>query len=529
MYIKFNSIFTKTVLPIISVFGVGIIALILVISHITKQSTLDTAINNAKSTISQYEILRSYYTKNVVEKVKTKSNLLITFDHKIRKNAIPLPATVIHDLSSLLTDNRGIQLKLYSAFPFPNRNDRILDKFEQDALSHLANNPEDSFIRTELVRGKELVRVAVADKMVNESCVNCHNNHQQTPKKGWKIGDTRGVLEVVIPINDQLNANRNITFIIFFTIGLMFVIVLVTTLFSFRQNIAKPIKKFSNMSMKIAKGNFETKVDIKTNDEIGKLATSFNKMVDSLNETTTDLKRSNEELSDFAYIASHDLKEPLRKVYSFAGIMKDEYDNILEDTGKEYLKIMSNSCMRMQTLIDDLLEFAKITAKSKNFKPVNLKEIIMEVVTDLEKQIKETNGTINIGNFPIVKADPSQMRQLFQNLVSNALKYHRKDVPPQVKVDTKQYENQIEILVEDNGIGFDEKYKEKIFSLFQRLHGKHEKEYHGTGLGLAICKKIVERYKGNITAQSIPGVGSKFVITLPLIYCYADDNKAASI
>ncbi|MGR3318695.1 MAG: response regulator [Candidatus Anammoxibacter sp.] len=286
MPIKLNNLFAKTILPIIGVFAVGIFALIFFISQINKQNAIETATINAKSTIHQYRTLRSYYTKNVVKKVMSKSNLRVTFDHKIRENAIPLPATLIQDLSSLLADSEGMRLMLYSAFPFPNREDRVLDDFAKEAIAYFKTNPDGTFVKTDLIKGNETVRVAIADKMVDESCVTCHNTHPLTPKKGWKLGDVRGVLEVIIPINQQISANRDVSFVMSYIVGLMFIIIVASILFLFRRSITNPIKKLSNMSLQVADGKLDTKIDIKSRDEIGSLADSFNWMTQNLQKTT---------------------------------------------------------------------------------------------------------------------------------------------------------------------------------------------------------------------------------------------------
>lgn len=230
------------------------------------------------------------------------------------------------------------------------------------------------------------------------------------------------------------------------------------------------------------------------------------------------LERSNRELQDFAYVASHDLQEPLRKIQAFGNLLESEYGAELGE-GKDYLLRMRNAASRMSILIEDLLAFSRVTTKARPFVSVDLDQIADEVVGDLETRIEETHGTVKIGELPIITGDPVQMRQLLQNLIANALKFHRPDVPPVVKVDGKVITSSngkiksYQLSVSDNGIGFDEKYLDRIFSVFQRLHG-HE-SYEGTGIGLAVCRKIVERHGGTITARSKIGKGSTFIITLP--------------
>ncbi len=311
MPLKIKSISTKTILPIICVFGAGIFALIFFIPQINKQGALETAISNAKSTIDQYKTLRSYYTENVVRKISENSgNLQATADHKIRKNAIPLPATVIHDLSALLANSKGIQLRLYSSFPFPNRKDRVLDDFAREALLFFETNPGGTFVKTDLTKGNELARVAIADKMVASSCVACHNTHPQTPKKGWKLGDVRGVLEVIVPINYQMKASREVSFTILSIIGLMFVIIVVSISLLFRWSISRPFKRFFDTALMVAGGNLNAKVEIKSKDEIGRLADSFNKMTDDLQKTTVSknyMRNIFESMTDTLIVVNPDL------------------------------------------------------------------------------------------------------------------------------------------------------------------------------------------------------------------------------
>ncbi len=242
---------------------------------------------------------------------------------------------------------------------------------------------------------------------------------------------------------------------------------------------------------------------------------------------TTKIEQSNRELQDFAYVASHDLQEPLRKVQAFGDRLDKKFAGELGIEGQDYLKRMRDAAGRMQTLINDLLSFSRISTKSKPFVQTDLAKICREVVVDLEIRIEEKQAQVDVFEMLTIDADPLQMRQLFQNLIGNALKFQRKDIPPTVKIYTEVEEltnrknnnetekNTCKIIVEDNGIGFDEKYLDRIFTVFQRLHGRGD--YEGSGVGLAVCRKIVERHRGQITAQSVPDEGTKFIITLPIL------------
>jgi len=234
---------------------------------------------------------------------------------------------------------------------------------------------------------------------------------------------------------------------------------------------------------------------------------------EQLQSTNKNLERSNQELQDFAYVASHDLQEPLRKIQAFSNLLESEYADQLGE-GKDYVERMRNAAARMGTLIEDLLSFSRVTTKPRVDVDVPLNKIVEGVMSDLESRIEETGGKMIVGKLPTVKADPTHMRQLFQNLIGNALKFHKPDTAPVVNVSCKDtHQTFYEIKVTDNGIGFDQKYVDRIFAVFQRLHDRDS--YDGTGIGLAVCRKIVERYGGTITAKSTKHKGATFVIRLP--------------
>jgi PAS domain S-box-containing protein len=228
------------------------------------------------------------------------------------------------------------------------------------------------------------------------------------------------------------------------------------------------------------------------------------------------LQASNRELEDFASVASHDLQEPLRKIQAFGDRLEQTSGHALGEQGRDYLARMLKAAGRMQRLIGDLLQFARVTTKAQPFVPVDLNGVLADVLSDLESRIEQSRGQVEPGPLPLLDADPTQMRQLLQNLVANALKFHKPGVPPRVRVytETDPREGMCRVCVADNGIGFDEKYLDRIFNVFQRLHGRQE--YEGTGIGLAVCRKIAERHGGSITARSRPGEGAVFVVTLPL-------------
>jgi hypothetical protein len=241
----------------------------------------------------------------------------------------------------------------------------------------------------------------------------------------------------------------------------------------------------------------------------------------ALEQTATELRRSNGELESFAYAASHDLQEPLRKIQAFGDLLNKKHRANLNEDGQQYLEKILASAKCMSTLITDLLSFSRVTSRAQPLTQVALDKVVQDVVSDLEMLIQRTQGKIEAEPLPIVWADAAQMRQVFLNLLGNALKFHRPEVPPIVRISAHYWADLPEppgqagwrILIADNGIGFEPQYAQQIFDLFKRLHGRSQ--YEGTGIGLAIVKKIVERHAGKIVACSTPNVGTTFVLDLP--------------
>ncbi len=332
------------------------------------------------------------------------------------------------------------------------------------------------------------------------------------------------------PVNQSLSFSMLL-------LGIVTLLALVAAWFIGDWLVLKPVHKLADATHRLREGDLSSRVaDYYGSDELSHLAKNFNQMAGALEKQNTrlreeiaarqqaeaalhdysiQLERSNRELQDFAYIASHDLQEPLRKIQAFGERLANKYKETLGEEGCNYIERMNSSAARMQTLINDLLTYSRVTSKAQPFSPVDLNQVASDVIVDLEERIAQTNGKIEVSPLPTIEADPLQMRQLLQNLAGNALKFHKVDVPPVVHIYAAQStDNQIEIRVSDNGIGFQEKYLDRIFQPFQRLHTRGE--YEGSGMGLAICRKIVERHEGRITAQSSPDYGTTFIVVLPI-------------
>jgi light-regulated signal transduction histidine kinase (bacteriophytochrome) len=199
---------------------------------------------------------------------------------------------------------------------------------------------------------------------------------------------------------------------------------------------------------------------------------------------------------------------------AFSDRLANKYKDAFDETGVDYLKRMHGASQRMQTLLGDLLAYSRVATHARKFETVDLSAITQEVVSNLEISLEKTKGRVDIGELPTIEADPTQIYQLLQNLIGNAIKFHSDERSPMVVVLTTMNNGHCQLIVKDNGIGFDIQYIDRIFKPFQRLHNREE--FEGTGMGLAICRRIVERHHGEITATSLPGEGSTFIVTLPI-------------
>lgn len=246
----------------------------------------------------------------------------------------------------------------------------------------------------------------------------------------------------------------------------------------------------------------------------------------TLIENISRLESVNKELDNFAYMVSHDLQEPLRKIRIFCDHLDMNYKSVLNDDGKNNIEKIQRSCKRMQELIQDILTFSTLTMDRRQFEKSDLNELVRDVLNEMDGSVTEKNAHISVENLPSMYVNPVLIRPLFQNLISNSLKYSKAEVSPVIRIssdyeiteegaeDGNKSNKYCRIIIEDNGIGFDQEYSEQIFGMFKRLHGKNQ--YDGTGIGLAICKKIAEEHNGFISAISKVNEGSTFIVSLPM-------------
>ena len=250
----------------------------------------------------------------------------------------------------------------------------------------------------------------------------------------------------------------------------------------------------------------------KQKDKLEKLNKKLNDEVRMRKRAQADLERSNAELERFAYVASHDLKEPLRAASNFSSLLKKRYADQLDERAQKYIRFIVDGTNRMQVLIDDILTFSRLERKGNHFEAVDVGRLLDEAKENLRAVIGKSQGTVTFGAMPRLVGDKGQLSQLFQNLIGNGLKYHREGVPPVLHISCQEQETSWQFCVSDNGIGIEKEFFDRIFVVFQRLHGS--REYEGTGIGLAICQRVVEIHQGKIWVESEVNEGSAFYFTI---------------
>ena len=323
--------------------------------------------------------------------------------------------------------------------------------------------------------------------------------------------------------------------LIIVVIGALIVFMLVNYLFMYWR-VLRSVAKLRDGTKIIGSGNLDYRIEETGKDEIGDLARAFNRMnvslatvlaskeelnleveerrraEDQLKKTLTDLERSNKELEQFAYVASHDLQEPLRMVSSYTQLLAERYGDQLDEKAKKFINYAVDGAVRMQGLIHDLLLFSRVTTRGTEFQPVDSQAALGTAMVSLEEAIRESGALVTNGDLPQVMADQTQLAQVFQNLISNAIKF-RGQTQPLIHVSARKEDDHWLFSVKDNGIGIEPRHKEKVFVIFQRLHTREE--YPGTGIGLALCERIIKRHGGEIWFDSRLGEGSTFYFTLP--------------
>ncbi len=459
-------------------------------------------LQQARQYIKGLAEFRTLYTNKVVAVVRHQG---IAVSHDIKNNplAIPLPATLSMLLGSRITAEGAGSVRLFSPFPFPWRQQEggLKDDFDRNAWQFFLSQTESSpFYKFTQSNGQPILRYAMADRM-RHSCVHCHNSHPDTPKKSWKVGDVRGILEVSLPISAANEAARD-SLQGAYVLSLSLIVLFVTGLSIVIRGLRNAVRDSQLVNLDMSKEVIERK----------KAEQQSRLHSEEIAKANLQLEEANRELMEFNYVASHDLQEPLRTLESYATLLVEDIGRELPADAEEDIHFIQAAAVRMRKLVQDLLTLSRTNTQEFKLELVDLNACMDEVKANLGSSLANTGGEIRWTSLPQVQGDTSQLIRVLQNLVGNGVKFHGSS-PPVVEVTAEREEKAWRIFVKDNGIGIDPKFQEQIFISFKRLHGTSH--YEGTGIGLAIVRKVVERHAGQVNLESTPGKGSCFWFTLP--------------
>jgi len=390
-----NSIFWRLFTPFIFVSLLGLMLSVIYIPDVLKKNIVSGATETAETNVKQFKILRKYYVNNVIKKVLKGSDMKGSFNHKNDPNAIPLPATLIHDLSEELS-KAGTSLKLYSAFPFPNRSKRVNDGFANQAWQALSKNPEQSFTKVETINGNTIVRVAVADTMISEACVSCHNSHPQTPKNDWKLGDLRGVLEINIPISGQLAAGEKLSNFILGGIIIGTLAIAAIFFFSYQIFIQRKLTNINNALSGIAQGDGDLtqRLDDSGKDEISQIAQSFNLFIEKLQSTISGFIDGVSDLTQTSQQVVQSAKEAADKMQGLQSQTDQAATAITEMTASiaEVAKNAQETANTANNAESSSAEGTRIVAKASS--SINNLASEMETASDVIQSVRSDSDSI---------------------------------------------------------------------------------------------------------------------------------------
>ena len=507
----------------------AIAAVWFMVPHKVAESATDQAVLAGRSIATQFKALREYYTENVVDKILSEGTFRASSDHKSDAKAIPLPATMILDLSAMLA-KQNTAISLYSKFPFPNQAHRALDAFQQEAWDFLVRNPEETYSRQEMLDGRQVVRVAVADTMVVQACVNCHNTLAESPRKDWKLGEVRGVLEVTSVIDAELAKgaalSRSIIIgAVLIGLGLLGMALLVAG------SVTRPIENLISAMQKVAAGNFEAVLPgLGRKDEIGRLAGGFNHMVSELGAArereVADRARTATMQAELTRVArlttmgrlaasmAHEINQPLAAIVANgnAGLRWLAHTPPNFDEAREALDQIVKDGHRASDTIEGIRAIFKKDEEQRAALDVN--KLVGEVLRLTRNEIQ--NGRVSvrtelINDLPKVMGNRVQLQLVFRNLIVNAVEAMSSvtDRARVLHIISAITPSGVRIAVEDSGTGIDRESIDRIFDMFFTTKS------HGMGMGLSICRSIIEAHGGKLSASPSYPYGSSFDVDLP--------------
>ena len=523
-----HSLMWQMIGPIPLLVIAAITAVWFIVPHKVAGSATDQAVLAGRSMATQFKALREYYTDNVVDKIITEGTFKASSDHKGDAKTIPLPATMILDLSATL-EKQNTAISLYSKFPFPNRENRLLDSFQQEAWDFLTRNPQDTYSRQEMLDGKQVVRVAVADVM-GQACVNCHNTIAGSPKKDWKVGDVRGVLEVTSVIDAELAngaalSRSIIVWAILIGLALLGIALLVAG------SVTRQIEALIGAMQKVAAGNFETVLPgLGRKDEIGRLAGGFNHMVSELGAArereVVDRARTATMQAELARVArlttmgqmtaslAHEINQPLGAIVvnGNAGLRWLARTPPSVDEARTALDQIVKDGHRASDVIDGIRAIFRKGEDRRT--PLDVNELIGDVLrlTRAETQNERISvRTELLSDLPNVVGNRVQLQLVFRNLIVNAVEAMSSvtDRERVLHIKSAIVSSGVRIAVADSGAGIDRKSIDRIFDMFFTTKS------HGMGMGLSICRSIIEAHGGKLSASPSHPYGSIFEVDLP--------------
>jgi len=468
------------------------------------------AFNNARTFFSQLIQARKWNAQHggiyvpVTQDVQPNPYLVDPLQDVITQEGLRLtkinPAFMTRQLAEISAKEAGVQFHITSLKPIRPENEAT--DWEKKWLLDFQNGVQERGKFTGNSRNTQFRYMAPL--FVKEECLKCH------AKQGYKVGDIRGGISLTLPVELPLHSWKMILSHLFIILsGVVVILFFGNSLFKQQKQLIK-----TNTSLwEEIKNRKQTQQELQN---------ARDNLEETVQERTANLRQINTALNQFAHIISHDLQQPLMAVQAFSGRIREKCQSELDDQCLSYLDRIDSSNMRMQELIDGLLQYSQVTSDHGRFEKVDLAVILKNVIDDLSATIEQTGAAIQVGALPTIEAYSIQMRQLFQNLLSNSLKYRHPERKLEISVNTESLDNEpggknsYRITVEDNGIGFEMEHNEWIFNIFEQL--PKDGEYKGTGIGLSICRTIIENHNGSITAQGSPGRGAKFIITLPELH-----------
>jgi len=483
----------------------------------------------AESIHAQIMADREYYASVVVPRILELGGTLAAQYHDVR-GVLPLPATFVREASEIVaTENRGYIAKLISPWAI-NKNQGLKDQFHHDAFAALAMSPDKHFFRINTVEGRAVMRVLMADRASAQSCVGCHNAHPESPRHDFKLHDLMGGLEVIIPVDQYLQESReDLLLTVGGGLGMSLLLVGIVALGT-RRIVARPLSQLASRMSSFADPDAgplsSSAVSGPPRDEVGALTATYDQMQavivsqrqelqtanTRLAEQITDLKAANHELEAFSYSVSHDLRAPLRSMDGFSKILTEEYADGMPEEARHYLERVRENAQKMDRLVSALLALSRLGRQAMAVQTVEPRQLVAEVLGELKEEKDGRRVEITVDALPCCVADGVLLKQVYMNLISNALKFTRTREVAKITVGCRSENGLNTYFVQDNGVGFDMQYVGKLFGAFQRLH--RAEEFAGTGVGLATVKRIILRHGGDVLAESEVGKGTTMYFTL---------------